>query len=39
MFGHIQEGTGIYRDGGTTFVNASTNESETPPIVICFLPQ
>ena len=34
VFGHIHEGTGVYRDGGTIFVNASTNEGEGPPIVI-----
>ena len=34
VFGHIHEGTGVYREGATTFVNASTSEGETPPIVI-----
>ena len=26
VFGHIHEGAGVYRSGGTTFVNASTDE-------------
>ena len=30
VFGHIHEGAGLYRDGGTTFVNASTEGGMAP---------